>query len=155
MQPLQTSSNEASRRTAGLVLGVVPGVMDFVRASHREAGVSKLTIPQARTLALVQRHPRASISRMADLMGISLPAASRLVEGLVTRKLLTREISREDRRNVCLMLTERGKRQFAEAVEVVGQAMALRLAKLKPAERKLIEQAMIHLREVFGIEEPG
>jgi len=42
-------------------------------------------------MALLSYSPKASLSTVADFIGSSLPAASRMIDGLVARKLVARQ----------------------------------------------------------------
>jgi len=66
------------------------------------------TVPQFRTLALVNRNRGLSLSDVASHMGKTLPSASRLVDGLIGRGLMSREEHPVDRRRVRLAITHRG-----------------------------------------------
>jgi DNA-binding MarR family transcriptional regulator len=71
------------------------GGRDFYRA----VGELDLSISQIRTLhLLVGPLPEVSIKELADEIGLSLPAISRSVEGLVQRGLVTRTENTVDRR---------------------------------------------------------
>ena len=72
---------------------------------------------QFRTLAFVDANQGASLSDAAGHIGLSLPSMSKLVEVLVSRDLLKREMHGEDRRRICLSLTEIGKSELSEAYE--------------------------------------
>ncbi|MBI4578561.1 MAG: MarR family transcriptional regulator, partial [Planctomycetes bacterium] len=90
MQQLRkaTVRRASSGQCARHLLATVPVVMRFIRHEmrrHRRGGV---TVPQFRALVFVSNHADASLSAMAEHLGLSLPAASRLVQGLVQRGLM-------------------------------------------------------------------
>ena len=73
--------------------------------SHRKG----LSLPQFRTLAMVDQQPAASLSAVAAHLGCSLSAASRCVGGLVDRGFLARTGCHADRRQMALTMTARGR----------------------------------------------
>lgn len=149
MQSLQQASERSARQTASKLLDVVPEVMYFLRASFRERKQSRLTVAQVRALVIVRRRPKGSLSQIADLLGISLSAASRVVDGLVAKRMIRREASARDRRNVSLMLTAAGERALDEAEEIGRASIAEKLAQLSGNDQALIRQAMDKLQHVF------
>ena len=76
---------------ANQVLATMPYLMRFVRTRMRSQRHG-LSVPQFRTLIYIQHSDRANLSSLADHLGLSLPAVSRLVGGLVRRGLVNREI---------------------------------------------------------------
>jgi len=135
---------------AGAVLDAVPAVMWFVRRHMRCRRTRGLSVPQFRTLVLINRYPGASLSLIAEHLGSSMPTASRLVAGLVTRGLLTRRGCQDDRRQVKLALTARGQSAHDAALDGTRSAVAEKLAALSPNEREGVVAAMESLSKVFA-----
>ena len=134
---------------ARLVLDGVPSVMWFVRAQMRENRTADLSVPQFRTLILLQRWPHASISHIAEHLGASLPSASRLVTGLVQRKLIRRKASKSDRRQTTLELTATGRVVLRRAQRATLRSLAQKLKGLTEQERANLAAAMTLLPRVF------
>lgn len=74
--------------SAGRLLDTVPQVMRCIRTEMRSRRGHNLTVPQFRTLNFLKRSPEASLSEVAEHLGLTLPSASKIVDGLVTEKLL-------------------------------------------------------------------
>jgi MarR family transcriptional regulator for hemolysin len=130
------------------VLDVVPLVMRAIRhemRSHR----TDLSVPQFRTLAFIRNHEGTSLSAVAENIGLTLPTMSKLVEGLVQRKLVTRELAAHDRRCVTLTLTETGLSTMRAAREATLTYLAQQLDMLPDSDRQVISQAMKLLRVGF------
>src|SRR5690348_16494408 len=85
---------------ATLTLETIPTAMRAIRKMMRaEAeGDQILTIPQLRALGFIERHRGASLSDVANHLGIPLSGASRLIDKLVADELVTRTTSTDDRR---------------------------------------------------------
>lgn len=141
-----------AHETAGELLDVVPRIMRAVRVEMRRHRAADLSVPEFRTLGFLSRHAGASLSDVADHIGLTLPSMSKLIDGLVGRKLITREFDLTDRRRVTLTVTARG-RAILEAARVPTQSyLAELLSALSPTERATVAQAMRVLRPLFTSE---
>ena len=69
------------------VVETTPLVMRFIRLQVRKSGAFT-SMPQFRALNFLYRHPGASLSSLADHLGVTLPTASVIVDRLVHRGLL-------------------------------------------------------------------
>ena len=101
---MTVDSDEVAR---GL-LEVVPVIIKESNSQMRSRRSPDLTVPQFRTLAFVDRNKGTSLSAVANHMGLTLPSTSKLVDGLITRGMLTREDNPFDRRRVKLGVTNHG-----------------------------------------------
>lgn len=140
------------RQTAALVMDNVPLLMHLLRTKFREKRVAELSMVQFRTLAFVDAHHGASLSDVAGHIGLGLPSMSKLVDALVNRKLLTRELHGEDRRRICLTLTSKGKRELTEAHQHTQSFFAENFSKLTDDERTQIADAMNVMKKLFALE---
>lgn len=134
---------------AGEVLDTVPLIMQFIRVEMRRSRGPGISIPQFRVLAFLNRTEGASLSSVADRVGLSLPAMSRLIDGLVERDLVEREESAEDRRRITLRLTPMGKELVRVSRAGAQTRLAEALGSLPPTQRAEIAEAMQRLRPVF------
>src|SRR5690349_50071 len=108
MQSLHHASNGRSADDcAAELLEAVPPVMWFMRQKTRRYRRG-LSVQQMQAMYLVQQQPSASLSAVAEHIGASLPTTSRIVTGLVRKKLLRRGGSAADRRQLELAITARG-----------------------------------------------
>lgn len=95
-------------------------LMERLVASYR-ARMSKickagdLTPPQFFALHTIQEADRIKMSPLADGLGLSMGAASTLIDRLVTRGFVARETDPGDRRAVYVTLTAEGRRVLDEA----------------------------------------
>lgn len=155
MQLLQSESNSASSADcARQVLDVVPAVMRPLRQqmrSHRAAGLS---IPQFRALCFVERYDGASLSAVAEHLDLSLPTASRMINGLVERGYMQRRSSEDDRRHMSLSLRPRGQAVMKAARQATQQFLADKFRDLSAAQREALCVAMHALHEVFERDMP-
>ncbi len=138
--------------SAHQVLETVPLVMRTIRKqlrSHRGADVS---VPQLRTMSYIDVNEGASLSDLASYVGLTLPSMSKLVDGLVARKLVTRTAHSLDRRRICLSLTPMGREQVRTAHRFTEKYLAEQLAGLTDEELRDVSQAMQTLKSVFSQE---
>jgi DNA-binding MarR family transcriptional regulator len=131
----------------------IPAVMRFLRHQMRQNRQAELTVPQFRALVFSDLHQDESLSAMAEHLGLSLPATSRLVDLLVKRGLMGRKVGAVDRRRVSLSLTRRGKTILGVATRATQVAMAQRLEILSAHERGVVGEAMRILARTFKPEE--
>jgi len=132
------------------ILDVVPVVMRTIRAELRRHRTADLSVPQFRTLAFIDSRADASLSDVAEHIGLTLPSMSKIVEGLVVRKFVTRQTARDDRRRMTLALTARGQTALQVSREATRACLAEDLAALSDRQRETIVQAMGILRPVFS-----
>jgi len=134
---------------AGQILETVPLVMLAIRTEMRSHRGSDLSVPQFRVLVYLNRYKGASLSDIAEHMGLTLPSMSKMIDGLVARRLVTRRLAPGDRRRVTLALTALGKTARQSAYKATESRLAERLAALPESERRLIFRAMQVLESIF------
>ena len=132
------------------MLTVAPRVVRAIRQLLRDHRFSDLSVPQLRALSMLSFSPQASLSTLADYVGTSLPAASRMVDGLVSRKLVVRKTCCDDRRQVELALTPRGAGLFRISRQATQRQLARQLAPLSEPQRQSVVEAMHILSEIYG-----
>src|SRR5580658_8354079 len=135
---------------AEAVLDIAPPVVRAIRKMMREHRLPELSVPQFRTLSLLSFCADASLSTVADYIGSSLPAASRMIEGMVTKNLIVRKQCCRDRRQVSLELTPLGREAFLESRQATRLQLAERLSGLSAKKKEAVIEAMRWLGEVFG-----
>jgi DNA-binding MarR family transcriptional regulator len=136
--------------TAHLVFDVVPQVMQNLRAEMRRRRGPEISVLQLRALAYLRRNPGATLSSVAEYVGLTLPSMSSQVSGLVARNLIDRSISAEDRRFVTLTLTEQGRSLLETARHGTQESLAKTLSVLSADERTTVVEAMKLLAQVFA-----
>lgn len=144
----ETESGE-NNHLAALLLEAVPLVMRRIRAEMR-AHRAGLSVPQFRALGYLHRHPGASLSDVAEHIGLTCASTSKLIDGLVQRKLVTRHLAATDRRRLTLALTAKGNALLASARRATQRGLAQTLARLPADERPGLERALEQLLHAFG-----
>lgn len=105
------NEKSALNQFSELYTEIIPGAMCLLRSEMRAEGQDVLTVPQFRILANINRG-LDSINSIAKLHGVSQPAMSRMVDGLVERELIYKKQIDEDRRCFKLSLTKEGQELF-------------------------------------------
>ena len=127
-------------------------VMQTIRGqlrSHRRADIS---VPQFRAMAYIDRNAGASLSDLANHIGLTLPSMSKLIDGLVSRRLVTRTAHSTDRRRICLSLTPLGREELKAAHRSTERYLADRMSGLGETELQAVAQAMQVLKSLFAEE---
>lgn len=127
-----------------------PQIMQAIRVEMRRGRSSDISIPQFRTLRFIQCNPDSSLSSLAEYLGLTLPSASKLVDGLVKQKLVVRQESTTDRRRLTLALTQVGASIVNSARIGARDSLARDLSPLSDNELETICQAMNLLRPIFA-----
>ncbi|HXT11593.1 MAG TPA: MarR family transcriptional regulator [Candidatus Angelobacter sp.] len=145
----------APKQCARELLEAVPPVMRFIRGYVRRHPAEGLLVPQFRALSFLGRTRDASLSAVAEHLGVSLPAMSRLMNGLVNGGWVKRETVSENRRQVALALTARGRADLEKLRGQIRRQLSQRLSPLSAEERKTICSAMQLLRQTFEPQSAG
>jgi DNA-binding MarR family transcriptional regulator len=153
VQQLQglTRATGSAEECAAEILETVPAVMRFIRAKMRRHRGPELSVPHFRTLLFLSRNGGASLSALAEFLGLSLPATSRLVEGLVRKNFVVRRIPPGNRRLIALALSARGRRTVGAARQATESRLAEVVAPLPAGERAAIRRALRTLREKLQV----
>jgi DNA-binding MarR family transcriptional regulator len=132
------------------MLDGMPPVMWFIRRHMRRHRTRGLSVPQYRVLVLLEAHPYASLSAVADNLGLGLPATSRLVTGLVSKGLVSRCVCADNRRQVSLELTETGRVAMNANRADTLDRLTREIAHLSDEQRATVIESMRLLKDVFG-----
>jgi len=136
------------------VLDVIPLVMRSIRTEMRGHRSPGLSVPQFRALAFTGMNAGATLGQLADHLGLMPPAASAIVERLVTLNLIERSASSSDRRRICLALTTTGREKLTATRKVARKCLQERFSPRAGAECGQILSAMKKLRGIF-LNAPG
>ena len=67
------------------LMDTAPKIVQAIRIEMRRGRGTDLSIPQFRTMAFVQRNPDASLSDLADHLGLTLPPSQSWLTGWSNR----------------------------------------------------------------------
>lgn len=128
------------RRTANVLGAAALGLTEEILGALATAegfGPSR-----AAALVHLRLRPGESIDFLARVVGVSHPAAVRLVDGLVADGLVERRTRREDARARSLVLTHAGRRAAARVLAEREQALIAALEPLNPRERQALAESL-------------
>src|SRR5262245_51845209 len=145
----ESKSSTSANECAAVVADVVPLVMRTIRAEMRSYRTPDLSVPQFRALAYLGRHPGASLSDVAEHIGLTLPSISKMIDRLVARELVARSNASQDRRRISLELTPLGLSTWQSAGRATRNHLAEQLSALSADERTVVIKAMHSLLAVF------
>jgi len=131
------------------LMDTAPQIVQTIRVEMRRGRGSDISIPQFRSMRFIQVHPDSSLSHLAEHLGSTLPSVSKLVDGLVKQKLITRKESTADRRKITLVLTSTGAAIVDSARADARANLAQKLKHLSDNDLETISQAMQLLRPIF------
>jgi MarR family transcriptional regulator for hemolysin len=132
------------------LLEIIPLVMGNVRAGVRANEREALSMPQFGAMAFLRRQGGASLTDLAGHMGLTLPSASKLVDGLVARGVVVRDAHPDDRRRLTLTLTPPGRDVMRAVRDAALAALARRLDGMPAETRGVVVEAMRALRAAFA-----
>jgi len=151
MKQLQQLSKGASpQHCAREILDLVPHIMLTIRTEMRRGRRRDLSVPQFRALAYLTHFPNASLSQLAENLGLTPPSASKIVDNLVTRELIARRAATDDRRRIRLSVTPAGRERFDTARQATQARLAEMLGALSESQRAGVIEAMHSLRPIFA-----
>lgn len=108
-----------------------------------------LSLTQLKGLQLLSTsdHPEMSLKQLGDALGLSLPAVSRAVDGLVQRGLVTRTEDETDRRSKRVRPTEAAERLVSRLIDIRFSQLGEFVDALTPRERNKLAAALAVLAE--------
>ncbi|HEU5101111.1 MAG TPA: MarR family transcriptional regulator [Roseiflexaceae bacterium] len=109
------------------------------KAVDEELHAHGLTGAQFEVLRQLWEHDRLELRTLQERLGITSPTLTGIVDGMVGRGLVQREVSLEDARVKQLCLTQRGQSLNAQICEAIEQAHLRLLAGFTPAEASLLK----------------
>jgi DNA-binding MarR family transcriptional regulator len=100
-------------------------------------------------MTLLETHGSLPMSRVAELLGCGLPAATGIVSRMEERGLVERQHESEDRRVVTLRLSDEGAVEVRELQLSRRERMATALSHLSEPEREQLLASVRSLRAAF------
>ena len=131
-------------------LETVPLVMRAIRREMRAVTKEQLSVPQFRVLAFLGRNPGASLSAVAEHLGVKDATASAMVDRLVKRGLVGRGTHPVERRRLELGLTRTGVSLLELARGRARAYLAANLASASPEDLQALLQGLSVLRRFLS-----
>ncbi|MEP6640074.1 MAG: MarR family transcriptional regulator [Chloroflexota bacterium] len=112
----------------------------------------QVSMSQMHVLWLLQHHGAMAMSRLADLLGVSLSNASGLIDRMEEHGLIERERVLDDRRLVMVRPADAGMRALSETETTKRERMRAVLSHLPASERPIVLAALRSLRRALSAE---
>jgi DNA-binding MarR family transcriptional regulator len=133
----------------------IPALLRGARGSYAhtiaaflaEAGCEDLPQNGPFVLGGMANH-RASAVEMIRGLGVTRQAASQLIDALVVRGYLSREVNRADRRRLDIELTDRGRAAAEAIAAAIGQVDEELATMITPAELSGLRAGLIALAKI-------
>lgn len=135
-------------QTAEALMETVSAIHRAIRREMRKARPGEISMQQFRALGIIAHHPGASLSLVAQHLGLTNASVSRLVDGLVRAGLIDRAESPEDRRKLLLNLTTEGVAVLEATRNAALGRLAQMLKQLSKPDLSTLSQAIAVMRQV-------
>lgn len=142
MKQFQCETDPGRAPEPALVVEVAWRVLQVVKAEVGRRQTPGLTPTQMRALGFLVGSPGASLSELADDLGLRKPTASKVVEELVQEGRVTRGVVRGNRRKLTLHVTPAGLDALETATAPAMARIGELLAPLTAAERETVARAL-------------
>lgn len=129
----------------------IPPVWRQTRGQIRAVAAERfgLTVEQFQALRRI-RKGYASVSALAEEGRLSRSQASRAVDALVNKKLVTRLTDAKDRRHIHLSLTGKGEQTLSAIYDETETWLAGHFQSLTPEQTRQVAQSLSLLRGAFS-----
>lgn len=138
----------SSLELAALYLDVVPRAMREIRTELRSNRGDTLTIPQFRVLAFLRLETKTN-KELAEHIGLSVAAMSRLVQALVDDGWVEKSTGKSDRRELRIRLSAQGRRSFEKIRAETRRKLATRFDSLSAGDRTRLNDGFVALTQSF------
>lgn len=143
--PRSTSSGKEADDVVDAVLRASRVLVSV--AARSLAGVSdEVTVPQYRALVILANRGAQNAAALADALGVHASTLTRLCDRLVSKRLITRTESPNNRREVVLALTPSGRRLVKSVTVRRRNEIARIVAAIPKSQRHLMVRAL----QAFG-----
>lgn len=146
-------SDESTRQCAAALLDTFHFMMRTIKLESRKRSAPEFSMQQFRAMKIIEHNEGASLSLVADRLGATLSATSKLVDGLVDRNCVCRNTAKNDRRKLILALTDTGEQALESIHMEMLSCLAERLILLSPNECAMLNLSMDMLRSVLESEQ--
>ena len=143
----------ATEATVEAILTEVGGWIGELRcASMGRLVQSQVSMSQLHVLWLLQHHGAMPMSRLADLLGVSMSNATGLIDRMEANVLIERIRVPDDRRLVLVQPTAAGLNALSQTESSKRAAMRAVVRRLSPGERPVVLEALRSLRRALSAE---
>ena len=139
-------TNQTAEHLANLTFSLLANCQE---KEVRLATIHNLTQAEFRCLRLFGTDESVNNKKIAERMNLSPSRLTRIIDGLVEKEYIVREIDPEDRRNMRVMLSKRGRQLVNQLNKAYVQIHSEILQDIEPAQHEPLITAMQHLLEAL------
>lgn len=121
-----------ARRMVELIPQIIKG---FTRYENNYLTSGRISLPQFWVLEYLLREGESKMTQVAQRLGVSKPAATGLIDRLISQELVARHNDLEDRRLVWIALTAKGKKIIQNIWQQKRQAMVNVFGRISAVDR--------------------
>lgn len=145
----EAGAGESDRRSAiEAIIAEFRSALDELRCVGSERMVKQgVSMTNLHVLSILGHHGTLTMSRLAELLDVSLSNATGLVDRLEERGWVERERDREDRRVVIVRLAEGGRQKLNDIQLVKEELIEKVLLRLDPEALGCVRSALRSLRD--------
>lgn len=118
--------------------------------SRRLIGACGLTVPQVLVLTAIRDLERPTVGRISQVVTLSAPTVTTILNRLEERALVVRGRGDTDRRQIILSLTETGRAALAAAPSLLPEAFVMQFRGLAPWEQTLLLSGLQRLAAMMA-----
>ena len=148
--PTREVATEAT--VEGILTEVGGWIGDLRCASMSRLVQSQVSMSQLHVLWLLQHQGAMTMSRLAELLGVSLSNATGIIDRMEANQLIERVRVPDDRRLVLVQPAAAGRNALSETESHRRDAMRGVIRRLSPAERPVVLAALRSLRRALSAE---
>jgi len=150
--PYPTKEDAASATVEAILTEVASWVGELRCASMSRLVQSHVSMSQMHVLWLLQHHGAMPMSKLADLLGVSLSNATGIIDRMETNKLIERVRVPDDRRLVLVQPGPEGRRAVSQTESTKRDGMRSVIGRLSASERPVVLEALRSLRRALNAE---
>ena len=150
--PYPTKDGALEATVEAIVTEVGGWVGELRCASMGRLVQSQVSMSQLHVLWLLQHQGAMTMSRLAELLGVSLSNATGIIDRMETNGLIERVRVPDDRRLVLVQPAEGGRQALSETESSKRERMRAVIRRLSASERPVVLEALRSLRRALSAE---
>jgi DNA-binding MarR family transcriptional regulator len=150
--PYPTKEGAASATVEAILTEVASWVGELRCASMSRLVQSQVSMSQMHVLWLLQHHGAMPMSKLADLLDVSLSNATGIIDRMESNKLIERVRVPDDRRLVLVQPTQEGRKAVSQTESTKRDGLRSVIRRLSPTERPIVLEALRSLRRALNAE---
>jgi DNA-binding MarR family transcriptional regulator len=147
-----TTEGAASATVEAILTEVASWVGELRCTSMSRLVQSQVSMSQMHVLWLLQHHGAMPMSKLAELLGVSVSNATGIIDRMEMHKLIERVRVPDDRRLVLVQPAPEGRRAVSQTESTKRDGLRSVIRRLSPAERPVVLEALRSLRRALNAE---